>query len=66
MEQSQKNSTEVLLGPKKLTPDQIMALPPEEEQAYIRGLTAKEFGDFVMGDFIANLNHNATESVKNR
>jgi len=66
MEQSQNKNTEVLLGPKKLTPDQIMALPELEEQAYIRGLTAKELGRFYMSDFIENLNHNATESVKNR
>lgn len=59
MENSQKNNKELLLGHKKLTPNQIFDLPLQEKQAYIRELTAKEMGDLFMADFVDNLKENA-------
>jgi len=41
MEESQKASENVLLGPRKLTPDRMEELSYEERKDFIRALTAK-------------------------
>jgi len=46
----------MLFGPDKLTGDQIMELPFEKGNEYIRNLTAQETGDFFTEGMVENIN----------
>ena len=56
MGQSQKNKKELLLGPRKLTPAQIDAMPNQEAIDYLGEMSAEESGQYFMEGIIENLN----------
>ena len=56
-----ENNKPKLLGPDKLTVDQILALPKEKRGEYLRSMTAQEKGDFFTGGMVETLNAKQNE-----
>jgi len=56
MTNTENNDAPKLLGPDKLTAEQLEAMPKEKRQKYLSKMTAQEIGNYFTAGFVKTLN----------